>query len=701
MRMLPGTIDDWLGQEWLLADGRGGYAGSTVIHCPTRRYHGWFVWNRPGALNRWLLISHAAEHLVVGGRTFLLSNSEFNNAIDPRGYLHLQSYRIDPRGTYPAAEWLYQTATAAIRKTIWLARDRAAVTLRYEVTAREPIGVKLQIWPLIACREADDLRRKPAGALFENADAPDGFALRYRPDPDVSFSVGACVDGDDAAIEFIARPDWWYNFRYRDEAARGLPCGEDLYVRGSFVAQGAERLALQIHVAAGVFDPAEAVRACRAAQHPALDRNIFDADSAALLAAAAEPFVIQQPDHDGTETGVLLAGYPWLESYSRDACVALPGLLLLQDRGDAARRILHRMASLLRDGLLPNHIVDDAAAYEYTAADEPLWFVYAVDAYLQATGDDDAEARRLLEACTGILDAYGAGTQRDLGDGRVIRIGADPADGLIACRGADTAFTWMDARVAGRWTTPRAGKPIDVNALWYHALRAMADRLRETDEAAAQRYAGWAERVRGAFATQFWSDDRGYLADLLTADGPDGSLRPNQLLAIGLGHSPVDDAVAGRVLSVVTDRLLTPFGLRTLAPGDANYRGRYEGAPEQREAAAHNGSVYPWLIGFYVSAYLRVHGDTPQARADARALLGPLMEHLRNAAGLVGVSELFDGDSPHRPRGCTHQAWSTAELIRAWHLTEPPSSAAPDSISAPAALNRAQEDSSSLHNKRP
>jgi predicted glycogen debranching enzyme len=682
--MLTGTLNDWLEREWLLTNGRGGYAGSTIIGCPTRRYHGWLIWNRPGVLNRWVLWSHAAEHVVVGGRTYLLSNFEFNNAIDPHGYQHIRSFDVSASESHPSVEWCYQLGAVAVRKTLWLERGRDRVSVRYDCQSKDDSAIRLQLWPLIACREADDLRRKFAGQLFETTARPHGFALVNRLERDVAFAVAVHAEPEQAGAEFLARPDWWYNFRYRQEAARGYDCGEDLFVPGSFLAQSAGRLCVQLSAEAGTGDVDRLACESQSWAPPEMETTVWAADPAVLLSAAAQQCVIQQPDHDGGSHPVIVAGYPWLESYSRDACVALPGLLLHDGGAELARGVLKHMAGLLRDGLLPNHVVDDAADYEYTAADEPLWFIYAVDAFLHAAPADHGDAAALMTACHGILDAYGRGTRRDFDDGRCCAIALDPADGLVKCGGDQTACTWMDARFGGRWLTPRNGKPIEINALWYNALRSMSARLASGDPAAARRYADWAQRAGASIEAKFWGQQQGYLADVLTDEGPDWSLRPNQLLAVGLPHSPLHAARAGQVLDVVTTRLLTPVGLRTLAPEDPSYRGRYEGGPEQREAAAHQGSVYPWLMGFYAAAHLRVHGDSALSRSAARATLLPLLDHVRRDAALGGVSGVFDGDAPHAPRACIQQAWSAAELLRAFHMTEPATASAPGSMAGAA-----------------
>lgn len=667
--MLPGGIDDWLDREWLLANGRGAYASSTIIGCPTRRHHGWLLWDRPGILARWVLWAHAAEHVVIDGRTYLLSNFEFNNAIDPHGYQHLSSFEVHPDGPHPSVEWVYQVGPAEIRKRLWLDHGEDRVSVRYEINAKPDAVVKMQVWPLIACREADQLRRRFAGELFQTVTEKQGFSLRNRLEPEVAFAIAAHAGGSGAAVQFIPRADWWYNFRYRQEAARGLEWGEDLYVPGSFVCQATGPTTLTLIGEAATADVLHLLKTKPVV--PAASARIADCDFPMLLRVAARQCLIEQPELDDEPTPTILAGYPWLESYGRDTCVALPGILLERGECDTAAEILNHLADLLRDGLLPNHVTDDACEHEYTAADEPLWFVYAVDAWVRATGGRHALTAKLLRACCSILDAYIDGTRAGVGTDRPRFVGVDPADGLVTCGRPDSPATWMDARCDGRWVTPRAGKPVEVNALWYFGLRCMAGHMAAVDAEAADRYTRWADKFTANFATKFWSEQLGWLADVVTSDGPDLSLRPNQLLAISLAHSALHPTQMRSILRAVTDRLLTPYGLRTLDPQHPDYRGRYEGHHSQRESAAHQGSVYPWLIGPFVEAYLRVDADNPHARATARSYLTSLIDHMRVDAGLGGISELFDGDAPHTPRGCINQAWCVAEVLRAWRLTEP------------------------------
>lgn len=687
--MLPGTFEEWLDREWLLTNGRGGFASSTLIDCPTRREHGWMIVNLPGPRpERWMLWSHAAENLQVDGRTFLLANFEFNSAVDPHGYRHLTAVEILPDGPEPSVTWHYKLESAVVRRRVSLLEGDDVLIVQYHVEGKPHADLRLQVWPLIAARPLGSLRRKSAGELFQMQHNAGTIALRYRIDPRISFGVVGRRIGEGPGADFLVRGDWWYNFRYRREAERGLDFGEDLMVPGMFTVHGKGTVSVELIAVAGAGElrdlsarlqeidarrstaprPAEALISIRAVDAPP-DRDgaalaagtVVTAPLEEVLSRAARQFVIRQPTPSGSGRMGVIAGYPWLEEYSRDACVSLPGLLLAPGRHAEARELLLRIALLRRDGALPSHLGDDPAAHDFINADSALWFIYAVDAYLTASGDAGGTTAELLRASIDIVRSL-VGENR-----RGMRMAED---GLLVCEDVSAAATWMDARYAWVFTTPRCGKPVEVNALWYHALSVLAARLGSLDPSETEECARLAARVGSGFAAAFYNARNGGLYDVIGEGGPDASVRPNQLLAVSLPNSPLSTAQQESVLRLVQERLLTPFGLRTLAPDDPNYRGRYEGDMEQRERAAHQGSVYAWWFGPYVDAYLRVHGRSAKAKAAARELLHPILQHLIGPSGLGGISELFDGDPPHTPRGCIDQAWCVAEVARAWALTE-------------------------------
>ena len=354
----------------------------------------------------------------------------------------------------------------------------------------------------------------------------------------------------------------------------------------------------------------------------------------------------------------MIAGYPWFTDWGRDTMISLPGLTLVTGRYDDARNILRAFARSIDQGMLPNRFSDSGETPEYNTVDATLWMFHAAHEFLRYSGDTDFVRSELYEPLTGIIGWHERGTRYG------IRL---DSDGLLQAGAPGVQLTWMDAKVGDLVITPRMGKAVEIQALWYNALRVM-ERLAATfgDAAGAARYSALAERAREQFLKVFWNDAAGCLYDVVATDGaPDASIRPNQIFAISLPFPLLEGAQALQVVDVVEWELLTPYGLRTLSPRDPNYRGRFDGGPQSRDAAYHQGTVWPWLLGPFLTAYVKVHGGTEEARSRAGRFLDPLRAHLTEA-GLGHISEVFDGDFPHRPGGCFAQAWSAAEILRTY-----------------------------------
>jgi predicted glycogen debranching enzyme len=355
--------------------------------------------------------------------------------------------------------------------------------------------------------------------------------------------------------------------------------------------------------------------------------------------------VVKRCRPDGSDSCTILAGYPWFGDWGRDTFIALPGLLLETERFAEAREVFRTFASAQKEGLIPNRFSDYGDGCDYNSVDASLWYIHAADSYVRASGDE-AFWREVLEpVCARVVDAYTAGTQFD------IRM---DDDGLVRCGNEQTQITWMDAKFGDIVFTPRHGKPVEINALWYHALCLLAERAEQAASCKAQRYGGLAERVARSWQERFWNEADDCLYDVVRDDLRDPAVRPNQILAVSLPHSPLDRAHQRQVVAKVEQELLTPFGLRSLSPRDPAYRARFEGGPYERDSAYHQGTVWGWLIGPFVEAYLRVNDFSDAARQAMRRAIEPLAAHL-DEAGLGSVSEVFDGDLPHRPGGCFAQ----------------------------------------------
>ncbi|HZT31686.1 MAG TPA: amylo-alpha-1,6-glucosidase [Bryobacteraceae bacterium] len=618
-------------REWLETNGLGGFASSTVAGMHTRRYHALLTAALGPPLDRVVLLSRLQETLVCRGCRYELSTNRFPGVVHPRGFESLREFRLDP---YPVYTWAF--ADVEIEKSVFLVHGENTVVIEYAV--RGPASeCRLEVRPLIACRGFHALTQENGALRPRYQEEPGRLAVQpYDAIPPLYL-------GHDAAA---VRPagDWWRRFEYDRERERGLDYREDLFNPCVLeFAPGPRGRAVLVastvpHPAAGAAELRERERSRRRrAARPFACREPF----VRALAAAADQFLIRREGGAG-----VIAGYPWFGEWGRDTMVSLAGLTLATGRVEQARSILLDYARHVDQGMLPNVLPG-----QFNSVDASLWFFEAVRQFLQFTGDSAWVRANLLETLAGMIGHHERGTRYG------IRL---DEDGLLAAGVTGVQLTWMDAKV-GEWVvTPRAGKPVEVQALWYNALRVM-ERLAGSSGAC---YGEMAGRAAASFNRQFWNEDAGCLYDVVDGPSRDPSIRPNQVLAASLPFTMLSREKAERVLKVVRRELLTPYGLRTLSPRDPRYRGRYEGDQVSRDAAYHQGTVWPWLLGPFLTAWINLYGRDDAVRRQVRQWLAPLQEHLEQA-GLGQISEIFDGDEPHHPRGCIAQAWSVAELLRA------------------------------------
>jgi len=614
-----GGLDESSRREWLVADGLGGYAMGTVAGLRTRRYHGLLVVAAGGPSARMLGLAALDPVLVVGDVRCRLATHEWSSgAVDPRGHELLVSFVLD-RGV---PRWRWQVGDVILEREVAMAHGRSAVGIVHRLV-RADRPVTLELTPLCTWRSVHG-ERFAAGDPGIEAVA-DGFVFEgaYRV-------VGAGW-----------RPggEWYYGVRAREEAARGLNDREDLWAAGTFAMELGAGDVHEVTAAATPFEGklarATAIVSAARKRARALARTACASrEPDAQLVLAADQFVI---DHDGPTA---VAGYPWFGEWSRDLMTSYEGLFLTTGRSDEGRQALQRAAATLSEGMLAN--TADTGTLEYNTADGTLWFVHALGRHLDVTGDDDLGAE-LVPALEEIVGHHLAGTR--------FGIGAD-TDGLLRQGEEGWALTWMDARIGGVPVTPRIGKPVEVNALWVQALE-LAGRVARTG-----RWRGAYETALASFVRRFVRPDGRGLYDVV--DGPGGddpALRPNQLLAVSLPGAPLGGAdAAARATVEACLPLVTPLGLRSLSPDAPAYRPYHRGTPAERDAAYHEGTVWPWLIGPYVDAARRVGVETHE-------LLDGLLRHV-GEWGLGSVSETADGAPPHAATGCPFQAWSVAELLR-------------------------------------
>lgn len=623
--------------EWLDTNGQGFYAMGTVAGARTRRYHG--LLNGPSAPNQptqvWL--SSVEETLILPGERHALGAQRYPGVVTPRGFASMSEFRLAPHPT-----WVYRMDEVAVTREVMLIDGLPAVLIRYCSSD----DAELQVRPFFAGRHHHQLLRAQPGSPWQvEADGPK--VSLHRP------GASLFVQGD--ASSFTHSPDWYYRFEYEVERQRGLDFEEDLWTPGvfNFSLQADVWLCFVVSLSGlGSIEPMSVIdwMAKKSARFPQPH------DPAGRLANAAEHFLFQR----STTTRSVIAGYPWFTDWGRDTFISLPGLLLAQKELAPAAQIIETFLALRRDGLIPNRIVDDGSTPEYNSIDATLWLYIAVWQWLETGGDRQLLQDRFYAPLRDMLNALIRGT--------VFAIQTGEDDGLLSAGTPETQLTWMDARVNGVPATPRYGKAVEINALWYNALRMMTQWARERGEFSSElRFGELANQAITGFTRSFWNQDKGCLYDCLLPGFADGRVRPNQLFVLSLPYPLLTRSKGESVLQVVEAKLLTPYGLRTLAPDEAGYCPRYEGSPEKRDAAYHQGTVWPWLLGPYVRACLKVRGEDPAEKPRLRKLLQPLLDQLDE--GCLGqIPEVYDGSAPHRPGGTPAQAWSVAELL--WVLKQ-------------------------------
>ncbi len=642
-------LNQALPREWLVTNGLGGYASGSITGCNTRRYHGLLVTAGRPPHERTVTLAKIDEEVETEGTTYRLGTNEYvDETIQPAGYVFLERVELD--GMIPS--FFYRAATFSLTKTIWMEYGRNTTYIRYTLD-KDSQPIRLTLLPLCTYRDFHSELRGTADWRFNiqtNANSVRVAAF----DRAMPYHLMTTP-----TVNFVRLDLWYWRFLHRVERERGLDCVEDLYLPGLWHAdlqpgESITVIATTEYLPSIQFDIA-AARQRECARQNALIENVQD-EFAQRLYLAADQFIVQRRVEEQS-LNTIIAGYHWFGDWGRDTMIALEGLTLVTGRYADAKNILRAFARYVDKGMLPNRFPDagiDAAPVEYNTVDATLWYFHAIDRYVSATKDETllSDLFPILES---IIDWHLKGTRYN--------IKVDPSDSLLYAGEPGVQLTWMDAKVGDWVVTPRIGKPVEINALWYRALKLM-DQWSAQMGRASSRYATLATQVRNAF-DRFWYADGKYLYDVIDApQGNDPSLRPNQLFAVSLADDLVSPERAKSILDLVTQNLLTSFGLRSLSPHDQHYTPLFRGDQHARDAAYHQGIVWGWLIGVYIDAYLKVYGDG----AAARAMLEPFQAHL-SQAGLGSISEVFEGDPPFRPVGCIAQAWSVAEVLRALSRT--------------------------------
>ncbi len=676
-----------LDREWIVTNGLGGYASGSVLGATTRSYHGLLVAALRPPVERFVLVTKTDEEIVLPDRQVLqLGVNEYEDGTsNPQGQSYLATFALE--GDIPC--FTYQLAPdLRLEKRIWMEYGENTTYVQYllrDASGQEPYDkpLMLTILPFCVYREHHAIIRGRVDWRFLVDSLGNGCEVRASADAQL------CRLWLGQEAMFTPTCLWYWSVRHRQDQARGLNSVEDVYqpgtlrvpiragIRSTLVISSEEQSPPALGSADHEEYVAQALRRHQRRIKQLLDiadrstTNLAKRDPVhARLVLAADQFIVTRPQpaeqlngttrtHLSPDSKTMIAGYPWFADWGRDSMISLTGLLLCTGRYSEARGLLKAFINYAHNGLIPNRFPDHGEAPEYNTADATLWLYYALHNYLTVTNDRSL-LKDLFPKLVEIIQWHQQGT--------AYGIGMDPADGLMRASSPGLQLTWMDAKIGDWVVTPRRGKPVEVNALWYCALACMEKWAADLSIDAFQ-YGQLRARVERSFTGRFWYAEGGYLYDVVDVDGNagknDASLRPNQLFAASLSHHLLTQAQARSILQQVTDHLLTPMGLRTLSPLDPDYRASFNGPPRQRDSAYHQGAVWPWLLGPYVDVHMRVFHDCTAVLP----LLRPLIRHLWD--GCIGtISEVAEPEAPFTPSGCFAQAWSVAEVLRIWLMLE-------------------------------
>ncbi|HOY67484.1 MAG TPA: amylo-alpha-1,6-glucosidase [Candidatus Ozemobacteraceae bacterium] len=630
--------------EWLVTNGLGGFAGSTLIGLNTRRYHGVLVAARRPPVERIVLVSRLTETLLIDGAEYPLYTARPGGGAHPLGHLFLERFQATPVPT-----WTWQIGDVLLIKTLFMIHGQNTTVVTYKVL-NGGHEIELRLRPHLLFRDFHGTTYRNAGFVDDTAVTDNAFRLQpfaNAPTLYAAWDRGSFVrDGRWETANFLS-----------EEAARGLEAHEDDYSNGYLRLQNLHGSATIVFSDEPIpaFNPVELRKREDQRQEAILEAFPTEDPLVRRLLLAADQFIVER---HSTGCRTIIAGYPWFSDWGRDSLISLPGLTLVPGRFDDARSILRTFALAVRDGLVPNCFADQGSNAMYNSVDASLWFFHAVHRFLEYTEDYEFVRTHLLEAMRTIVESFMAGTRYE--------IGMDPNDGLIRAGNELVQLTWMDAKIDEFVVTPRHGKAVEVNALWYNALRFLAHLL-DCYGMPTHDLVALARKVRASFRRRFWNPETGSLHDVIAEDGtPDRSLRPNQIFAVFLPFRILEQDEERSVVDTVYRHLYTSHGLRSLAPFEHAYCPRFGGDRLARDKAYHQGTVWGYLIGPFITAFLKAHNTSMEAQLRASHMIEPFRLHLEQEGCIGSISEVFDANPPHAAAGCFAQAWSVAELLRCY-----------------------------------
>ena len=623
--------------EWIETNGLGGYASGTVSGAHSRRYHGLLVAAMHPPVDRMVLVSKLDETIVAGGKSFELSSNQYPGAIHPQGFKHLVAFE---RKMFP--EFMYKVGNIEIKKTIAAIHGENTTVILYEVVnAKEEF--RMELLPLYACRDFHSTAHKN-DSIHSQFAFEDGLfrTMNYDGCPEIFIDVPGST--------FTENKGWYYNFEYSIERYRGLDYQEDLFTHGKF------SIILKKGSKVGVILSTEGPARRNAFQlfknekrrREEIVNNFSGSESLKQMVLAADQFIVKRGD-----LKTIIAGYHWFSDWGRDTMISLPGLCLVTGRFDDAKNILRAFSQSVSEGMLPNRFPDKGETPEYNTIDATLWFFHAIYKYYEYT-KDLVFVKSVLPVLADIIEWHYRGTRYN--------IHVDPSDELLSGGQDGVQLTWMDAKVGDWVVTPRKGKPVEINALWYNALSIMEFLIVESGMSEQSGfYNSKAQKVRESFNDKFWNEEQGYLFDFIDGDYRDKDIRPNQIYAIGLPFPLLNEERANRVFQIVRNKLATAKGLRSLDQGNEKYCPVYGGDPWHRDSSYHQGTEWSFLLGPYIDALVKLKGK--EGKSEAVEIMNAFFDHLKET-GVGTVSEIFDAEPPHTPRGCMAQAWGVAEVLR-------------------------------------
>ena len=641
--------------EWLVTNGIGGFASGTVSGNLTRRYHGLLIAALNPPVGRTQLVAKVEEVADYAGSTYSLATNRWNSgATEPRGYVHIQNFRLE--GTIPV--WQFALGDALVEKRIWMRQGENTTYVRYRVL-RGTQGVRLRAAILVNYR---DYHSTTHAGDWQMEIAPVASGIEVHAfDGAVPFRLLS------AKGEWQSHQEWHRDCFLLQERYRGLDDHEDHLHAATFTVPLAQDEPATLAFTSETKIDLDGERALEAQQsHHSIVFSVWQNNTAKAaglapawirqLVLAADQFIVKRSLPDDPDGRSIIAGYPWFADWGRDTMVALPGLTIATGHAEIAKQILRSFSRYVDGGMLPNNFSDVGGRPDYNTVDAAFWYIEAIRQYYEATQDRQTLIA-LFPTMLQIIDAHLKGTRYG------IRV--DESDGLLYAGEPGIQLTWMDARVDGLEVTPRTGKPIEINALWYNALQTLAG-LAPIAGRTAESFVKMAKVVEKSFM-KFWNSAAGYCYDVIDSPGigADVTLRPNQIFAVSLPKSPLTTEQQTSIVDICTQRLFTPHGLRSLDPQHPAYLGHYGGGSAQRDGAYHQGTAWGWLLGPFALAHFRVYGD----RNLALSFLEPLGKQVQ-AHGLGTLSEIADGDAPFTPRGCIAQAWTVGEVLRVWHFLQ-------------------------------